>query len=66
MGISKEAVREPEQCPWIDELTRLNHAPAAVLKAEHRVASARRSGDPVALQAAEAELAEAEVPIAGA
>jgi hypothetical protein len=66
MGISSEALHELEECPFLDELTRLGHAPAAVLQAEHHVATARRNGDPVALQAAETALQEVEVPIAGA
>jgi hypothetical protein len=45
MGISKEGLRELEMCPFVDELTRLNHEPLAVIEAEHRAEEARRNHD---------------------
>jgi hypothetical protein len=58
-GISPAALRDLEACPFVDELTRLGHDPAAVLEAEHRVELARRNNDPAAVLEAEylAELA---------
>jgi hypothetical protein len=32
-GISNEGLRELEMCPFLDELTRLNHEPLAVIEA---------------------------------
>ena len=43
MGISKEGLRELEMCPFVDELTRLNHEPLAVIEAEYRAEEARPS-----------------------
>jgi hypothetical protein len=43
MSISKESLRELEMCPFVDELTRLNHEPLAVIEAEYRAEEARRS-----------------------
>ena len=43
MGISKESLRELEMCPFVDELTRLNHEPLAVIEAEYRAEEARRN-----------------------
>lgn len=48
MGISRASLREIDTCPFIDELTRLNHAPVAVLEAEYLAELARRTHDPVA------------------
>jgi len=48
MGISRASLREIDTCPFIDELTRLNHAPVAVLEAEYIAELARRTHDPVA------------------
>lgn len=47
MGISRASLREIDTCPFIDELTRLDHAPVAVLEAEYIAALARRNHDPV-------------------
>jgi len=46
MGISREGVRELEECPFLDELVRLNHEPAAVIEAEHLAEGARRNHGP--------------------
>jgi hypothetical protein len=48
LGISRARLREIDTCPFIDELTRLNHAPFAVLEAEYLAEVARRNHDPVA------------------
>ena len=42
-AISKESLRELEMCPFVDELTRLNHEPLAVIEAEYRAEEARRN-----------------------
>jgi len=34
-GISNEGLRELEMCPFLDELTRLNHEPLAVIEAAY-------------------------------
>jgi hypothetical protein len=34
-GISQEGLRELEMCPFVDELTRLNHEPLAVIEARY-------------------------------
>ncbi len=47
MGISRASLRKVDTCPFIDELTRLDHAPVAVLEAEYIAALARRNHDPV-------------------
>jgi hypothetical protein len=59
MGISRASLRAIDTCPFIDELTRLNHAPVAVLEAEYIAELARRNHDPVAALEADrmAELA---------
>jgi hypothetical protein len=46
LGISRASLRAVDTCPFIDELTRLNHAPVAVLEAEYIAALARRNHDP--------------------
>ncbi len=46
LGISRASLRAVEICPFIDELTRLNHAPVTVLEAEYIAALARRNHDP--------------------
>ncbi len=46
LGISRASLRAVETCPFIDELTRLNHAPVAVLEAEYIAELARRNHDP--------------------
>ncbi|HST55664.1 MAG TPA: hypothetical protein VLJ42_07200 [Solirubrobacteraceae bacterium] len=48
MGISRASLRAIDTCPFIDELTRLNHAPVAVLEAEYIAELARRNHDSVA------------------
>jgi hypothetical protein len=48
MGISSASLREIDTCPFIDELTRLNHPPVAVLEAEYIADMARRAHDRVA------------------
>jgi hypothetical protein len=45
LGISRASLRAIDTCPFIDELTRLNHAPVAVLEAEHIAELARRNHD---------------------
>jgi hypothetical protein len=45
LGISRASLRAVDTCPFIDELTRLNHAPVAVLEAEYIAALARRNHD---------------------
>jgi hypothetical protein len=59
MGISRASLRAIDTCPFIDELTRLNHAPVAVLEAEYIAGLALRNHDPVAALEADrmAELA---------
>jgi hypothetical protein len=47
MGMSRASLRKVDTCPFIDELTRLNHAPVAVLEAECIAELARRNHDPV-------------------
>ena len=47
LGISRQSLREIDTCPFIDELTRLNHAPVAVIEAEYIAELARRNNDPV-------------------
>ncbi len=47
LGISRASLRAVGTCPFIDELTRLNHAPVAVLEAEYIAELARRNHDPV-------------------
>ena len=47
LGISRASLRAVDTCPFIDELTRLNHAPVAVLEAEYIAELARRNHDPV-------------------
>jgi hypothetical protein len=45
MGISREGLRELEMCPFLDELVRLDHEPAAVIEAEYLAEQARRNKD---------------------
>jgi hypothetical protein len=52
LGISRASLRAVDTCPFIDELTKLNHAPVAVLEAEYIAEIARRNDDPaIALEA---------------
>jgi hypothetical protein len=46
LGISRASLRAVDTCPFIEELTRLNHAPVAVLEAEYIAELARRNHDP--------------------
>jgi hypothetical protein len=46
LGITRASLRAVETCPFIDELTRLNHAPVAVLEGEYIAELARRNHDP--------------------
>jgi hypothetical protein len=48
LGISRASLREIDTCPFIDELTRLDHPPVAVLEAEYIAELARRNHDPEA------------------
>ena len=47
LGISRASLRAVDTCPFVDELTRLNHPPVAVLEAEYIAELARRRHDPV-------------------
>ncbi len=47
LGISRASLRAVDTCPFIDELTRIGHAPVAVLEAEYIAEVARRNHDPV-------------------
>jgi hypothetical protein len=43
-GISQEGLRELETCPFVDELTRLNHEPLAVIEARYLAEKAMQEG----------------------
>ena len=53
LGISRASLRDIDTCPFIDELTRLDHAPVAVLEAEYIAELARRNHDPVTTREAD-------------
>jgi hypothetical protein len=41
-GISQEGLRELEMCPFVDELTRLNHEPLAVIEVRYLAEKAQQ------------------------
>ena len=53
LGVSRESLRDINACPFIDRLTRLNHAPVAVIEAEYIAELAQRTHDPVTALEAE-------------